>query len=170
MTGNTTLSGTLAVTGTSAFTGAVSFATNPTFTSGRLVPVVNLTAATTATVTQSGSTMLFNSATGIVVTLPAPTVGTTYDFVVGLTPSSGTHGIRTNAGSVFLKGAVYVAPSTGTLATFLADGSTATVMGMSGTTTGGIQGSHFRATCVSATNWEVTGNLVGSGGLATPFV
>lgn len=179
---NTSLGGTLAVTGASTFTGAetfngaatfngtATFATSPTFSGGRLVTVVNEATSATLTVGQSGSTVVFTASLGTRLTLPAPTVGTVYEFVVGVTPTSGTHGILTNSGSVFLQGSLLMAPTAGTVATFTANGTSNVAVGMNGTTTGGIQGSQFRAIAVSSTVWEVTGVLGGSGALATPVI
>ncbi len=170
LSGNETLTGNLAVTGTSLFTGVATFTAAPVFNAGRLVNVVSEATNATLTIAQSGSTVLFNSTTGVRVTLPAPSVGAVYEFVVAQTPSSGTHGINTNSGSVFLQGALLLAPAAGTVATFTANGTSNVQIGMNGTTTGGIQGSQFRAVATSATVWEVTGVLGGSGALATPIV
>lgn len=155
---------------TLSVTGVATFASAPVFSAGRLVSVISETTIATLTVAQSGSTVLFNSTTGVAVTLPAPSVGAVYEFVVAQTPSVGTHGIVTNAGTVFLKGALVIAPAAGTVATFTANGTSNIAISMNGTTTGGIQGSQFRAIAVSATVWEVTGVLAGSATLATPIV
>jgi hypothetical protein len=40
---------------------------------------------------------------------------------------------------------------------------------MNGSTTGGLIGGSIRFTAISATQWMVTGNYVGSGTLADPF-
>lgn len=167
----TTLGSTLSVTGASTFTGVVTFAAAPVFNAGRLATVVSQTTGATLTVSQSGATVLFNSTTGVQVILPAPTVGTVYEFVVAQTPSAGTHGITTSAPlSIFLKGSLLVAPASGTVATFTANGTSNASLNLNGTTTGGIQGSQFRAICTSATVWEVTGVIGGSGQLATPII
>jgi hypothetical protein len=177
---NTTLGGTLAVTGASTFTGAetfngaasftstVSFATNPTFTGGRLVPVVSATTGATLTIAQSGSVVVFNSTTGVPLVLPAPQVGAYYDFVIGQTVAAGTHGIRTSSG-VFLGGSLLLSPTAGTVATVTGNGTSHVVVSMNGSTTGGVAGGNFRAVCTSATVWTLSGNLLGTGSLATPI-
>lgn len=176
-----TLGSTLAVTGTSTFTGTetfngaatfnstVTFATTPTYTAGRLTAVIQAAVPTVLTQSQATSQIVFNSTTGVVVTLPAPVVGTVFEFVVGQTPVAGTHGIATTA-SVFISGQLVIAPANGTVATYTANGTSNSRIGMNGTTTGGILGSNFRAICTSATVWTVTGVLGGSGALATPIV
>lgn len=157
---NVSIGGTLAVTGNATFSGSVA----------GLVPVVTASSATTLTVAQSGSTVVYNSTTGVLVTLPAPTAGLQYDFVVAKTPASASHGIITNAGTVFLAGGITIVPSAGgTSATFVADGTTHIAMRMNGTTTGGSVPTQFRATCISSTQWMITGQTSGSGALATPF-
>lgn len=147
---------------------------NPVFTgtrSGGVSSILNETTNAVLTATQSSSTILFNSTTGVRVTLPAPVIGLSYEFIVAQTPSAGTHGIQTNSsGTVFLQGALLMAPAAGTVATFTANGTSNFDIGMNGTTTGGIQGSEFRAVCVSATQWEIYGTVFGSGALATPIV
>lgn len=176
VTGNTTLSGTLSVTGASTLTGKVSFATNPSYTGGKLQSMVSATTNATLTIAQSGSTVLFNSTTGVQLTLPAPQVGAYYDLVVAQTPSSGTHGILTNSGSVFLGGALVAvagggSTASGTSATFAANGTSHIGVGMNGTTSGGIAGSVLRVVASSTTVWRLTGVLSASGStLATPII
>lgn len=165
---NTSLGGTLAVTGTSTFTGAVSFLTSPTFTGGRLTNVVNETTSGTLTISQSGSTLVYNSTTGIVLKLPAPTAGIQYRFIVAQGAQTGTHGILTSA-STFLLGGVGM-NSNGTVAAFTANGTSNTNVGMNGTTTGGTQGTVFEVVGQSSTVWLLSGQLLGSGALATPIV
>lgn len=132
--------------------------------------VVSLSSATTLTLQQSNSTVLFNSATGFVVTLPAPTLGAQYNFIVATAASSGTHGVATNAtSSVFIQGYIPTAQTTtGTVGTFFSS-STAAALRLNGTTTGGSPGTYFSAVCTSPTVWFVTGVSLGSGALATPF-
>jgi hypothetical protein len=52
---------------------------------------------------------------------------------------------------------------------FSADGSDDLIFTMNGTTKGGIIGSTWTIWAASATKWIITGNLIGSGTLVTPF-
>lgn len=159
---NVSLGGTLNVTGNATFNGTVV---------GSKSNVLSATTITTLTVAQSGSTILFNSTTGVKVILPSsPVQGLQYYFLVQQTPASGTHGISTGSAGVFLSGSVLnFTTATGTSGLFTANGSSNTVLGMSGSTTGGSVGTWFDVTCTSGTNWIVNGQLIGSGAAATPF-
>ncbi len=138
--------------------------------SGQKSNVVSGSAATvTLTAAQSGSTVLFDSAAGIVFTLPASTVGLFFDFVTTVTITSGSATVTVPASS-FMLGAVELLTSASAV-TFAAygNGTSHVSIASNGTTTGGIKGSQYRVTCISATVWNVTGLLAGSGALATPF-
>lgn len=165
VTGNTTIGGTLGVTGATTFTGAV------TLNGGRSVGIVNgvaPTTATTLTLAQSGSVVLWNSSTGILYTLPAPTPGLTYTLVVSLAATTGTHGIQTNntSGTYFYGGIVMGAGSAGTFST---NGTAATGIRMNGTTSGGSVGTVINLVATSTGAWSVSGQVIGSGVQATPF-
>lgn len=138
-------------------------------------PVVNKSAnyvasgAATVTLTaaQSGQTFLFDSAAGIVYTLPAPVVGLSYSFQATVTVTSNAHEVRTNTGTVFIEGTI--AEFGTTIGGFLANGSTHQAIKMTGTTLGGLIGTQFTLTCVSATEWMIAGVVMASGTVATPF-
>lgn len=171
---NTLLGGTLTVTGATTHNGATTFATTATFqgvVNGIRQNIVDVTANTTLTAAQSGSVVMFDVATGAQARLPAPSTGLTYEFIVKTALASGSYGIRTNSGSVFLVGGLATNQSiTATVPNFFgADGSTIILTNMNGTTTGGSLGTVFYATAVSTTQWLVSGQSVGSGILATPF-
>lgn len=125
----------------------------------------------------SGTTNLFDSAAGITYTLPAPVVGLVYNFFWSVLQTSSAHVVVTNAGTVFLLGAVAmfsdvdVTPSA-TLGPkmFAGNGSTHIKTTTNGTTLGGGIGSWMQFKCLSATQWAVTGVLRSpSGTIATPF-
>lgn len=132
-------------------------------------------ATVTLTAAQSGSTILFDRATGIVFTLPAPSVGLIYKFYVSTTISSGSAKVITNAGTVFILGNIVANTANATPAandgpkTFAANGTTHLAITQSGTTTGGVVGSWFELECVSSTIWVVKGVLLCTGIIATPF-
>lgn len=148
------------------FGGAVSFTGAVTKNSNVLGSAGN----TTLTAAQSGSTVLFDTAAGITFTLPAPVVGLDYTFIVATTVTSSNHKVITNAGTVFMAGALAVMEASGsTNLGALGNGSSHLSVLMNGTTTGGILGTKFTLTCISATVWEASGIVAGSGTLATPF-
>ena len=67
-------------------------------------------------------------------------------------------------------GAVFIGiDSEETGETFAANASSNDVMTMNGTTTGGIVGSFVQFTPIASASYYVTGSLIGSGSIATPF-
>lgn len=125
-------------------------------------------AAYTLTQAQSGALVLLDLATQTV-TLPTPVAGIFYEFQV--TVAATAQKVLTNVvASQFMNGAVTI----GTIATasaggFAADGTSIASISMSGTTTGGLKGSKFKLTAISATVWAIEGFLLGSGTVATGF-
>lgn len=132
--------------------------------------VTSVTTSTlTPTATQSGAVFLLNRAAGSTVTLPAPVVGLTYTFMVGTALSSGSYKVITSAGTVFIVGSIVI-DKAGVLTAYQADGSTIVSVNFNGTTTGGAAlGDNFTLTCISATEWAVSGVTQASGTLASPF-
>jgi hypothetical protein len=130
----------------------------------------SITTATYApTAAQTGYIFTLNRASGSTVTLPASVVGTTYTFIIGTALSSSAYKIITNAGTIFLCGGVFFDKSL-TMTRYDADGSTILSLNLNGTTTGGASvGDQVTITCVSATEWTVSGVVTASGTLATPF-
>ena len=134
--------------------------------------------AQTLTVAQSGSVCLFNTAAGYTYTLPVPSandVGTWYDFVHTVTNTSVVAKVITDSASTFLVGEIYIASggtpgaTTGPLG-FACNGTTHRAINQGGadTTTGGVIGSRFRVTLVTATQWFVEGYLLGTATVVTP--
>jgi len=97
---STTFSG--PVTSTNGFIG--NLIGNVTGTVNGLAAVTTLTALSTLTAAQSGSTFFLNSATEFVTTLPAPAAGLVYTFIVGAAPSGASYTIVTNASANIIKG------------------------------------------------------------------
>lgn len=122
---------------------------------------------------ESGALCVYDSASGIVWTLPvasAQTVGIWYEFFVKTTITSNAAKVITADTSTFLVGAVTMASiATATVGGFSANGTTIRALSANGTTTGGILGERYRVTCISATQWQIDGMCIGSGTLATPF-
>lgn len=119
----------------------------------------------------SGSTVLFDRAAGIVYTLPVAVPGTWFDFVITTTITSNSAKVITGAATEFLIGSLTsVDTDTGNvLVGFTGNGSTHIAITQNGTTTGGILGTKFKMTCLSATRWMIEGNILGNGAVATPL-
>lgn len=126
-------------------------------------------ATRTLAANESGSVCYFDRAAGIVYTLPtAPAVGTYFDFIVSTTITSNSAKIITGAATELLIGTISSNVTT-TTTTYQGNGSTHIAVTMNGTTTGAIQGTKLRFTCLSATRWLVEGTNQCSGTVATPF-
>ena len=100
--------------------------------------------------------------------LTAANLGLCYEFVVTTTVSA----VTITAGTADLLHGGVTIMSTGAGVendAFSADGTDDLIFTMNGTTKGGIIGSTVRFIAASATKWIVTGNLIGSGTLVTPF-
>lgn len=131
-----------------------------------------LTDTTTATLTaaQSGSVVLWNAAAGFTINLPAPVIGLQFLFGVLTSVTSSNHKVLTDASTTFLVGGVSMGEVAATTAPmFPANGTTIRSVTMNGTTTGGLIGTYMELTCVTATQWLIQGQILGSGTLATPF-
>ncbi len=126
-------------------------------------------ATATLTAAQSGSTVLFDRPAGIVYTLPPPVVGMYFACVITASITSNNAKIITDAGTTLLIGSVFNAVAAGTGTEFIANGSTHIAMTQNGTTSGGLIGSMFWLNCVSTTLWAVSGTILGSGTIITPF-
>lgn len=128
-------------------------------------------ATRTLSVDESGSTVLFDRAAGIVYTLPLAKPGVFFDFVITTTITSNSAKVITGAATEFLIGG-YTNVDTDTsnaVAVFTGNGSTHIAVTQNGTTTGGVLGTKLRFTCLSSTRWFVEGVVQGSGVVATAF-
>jgi hypothetical protein len=135
-----------------------------------VAPLISGSGATvTLTAAQSGSTILFDRAAGIVYTLPAPALGLNFSFLVTTAITSNSAKVITDAGTTLLLGSVWEAVAAGTGTQFFSAPTTSIAVTQNGTTTGGLIGSALYLTCVDATHWMVDGTLVASGTIATPF-
>ena len=118
---------------------------------------------------EAGAACLFDVASGVVYTLPAPVAGMTFEFWVTTTITSNSAKIITDAATTFLLGEVLTyTTATASPAGFAFNGSTHVACTMNGTTTGGIIGTKVRVTALSSTVWWIEGVVVGSGTIATP--
>ena len=142
---------------------------SPTWTQQGVAAPIAAGSTKTLLAPQSGSTILLDTATGSVVTLPAPTVGLRFTFIVSVTVTSNSHKVITNAGTVYMVGMVALMEAAATSAVgCLFNGTSHVAITMNGTTTGGIIGTRFTLECISTTVWELSGLVAGSGSLTTP--
>ena len=145
--------------------------------------VQSITTATyTVTADQSGTIFTFNRAAGVVVTLPAASVGLNFEFYVETALTSNNYTINAASTADTLTGMVIVQDiaDLGSV-TLLNEGVTTIGFDVPAaadhqivtnkTTTGGLAGSYWRYRCVSDALWSVSGlNIVSSGAsIATSF-
>lgn len=131
--------------------------------------VIRLTSATTLNAdAYAGKTILMDSATGFIITLPAATgSGASFKIVVTTTVSSGSHVIRVASASDVMAGGLAI--STDIAGVTVPTTSTSDTITMSGSTTGGVIGSTIFLEDVKSGVWNVSGHLVSTGAEATPF-
>lgn len=131
--------------------------------------ISGLGATRTLEASESGSIILLDRAAGIVVTLPAPSVGLTFDFIATVSVTSNSYKVITSAGTIFILGSyVSIDNDTSDAAVgFTCNGTTHVAVTMNGTTTGGLLGTRFRLRAVSATVWALDGLIQGNGTVAT---
>lgn len=139
---------------------------------GQFRQVIDGVGATrTLTPDESGALCLFDRAAGVVYTLPAPQVGMEFEFATTVAVTSNAAKVITNASTVFLIGSLMggslTVADSGDV--FQGNGTTHVAVSMSGSTTGGLVGGRMKFTAISATQWVVEGDFVGSGTLADPF-
>jgi len=137
----------------------------------KAVQVIGDAVATrTLTAKESGAICLFDSAAGVVYTLPTPVAGMQFTFVTTVTRTSNAHKFITGLATEFLLGGVAMLNSAATTGEFFAgNGTSHTNVSMNGTTTGGIIGDRITITALSSTVWFVDGVLNQTGTAATPF-
>ena len=134
--------------------------------------VISVTSARTLLAEESGALVLLGVASGATVTLPAPQVGMQFEFSVSVQRTSNSYKIITSGATVFLLGAYMAGDAT--IATsgdvFTGDGSTHVAITIDGDTKGGFVGGSLVFTCISATQWFVSGDVIGTGTMVTAFV
>lgn len=128
------------------------------------------TAAATLTEADSGALCLFNTAAGILYTLPAAKKGLWFEFQVTVTATSLVHRVACASGDFLIGHFVQSTDGTYTSALRAADGSTILAWEGNGSTKGGIVGDWLKVTAISDTQWAVIGMGSATGAEATPFV
>ena len=121
---------------------------------------------------ESGALVIFNTAAGQSITLPAIAtrdIGMYFDFVITVT-GTGTYGIATSDAATFIIGAIDSSSTTVAEGgdTFAAAGTEVAIL-FDADTTGRLVGTAIRLTAISTTQWAVQGTMMGVGTLATPF-
>ena len=135
--------------------------------------LVTLTVATTLTAPlHAGRTILLSLLAGFTVTLPAATGnGDRYHFKVGIVLTSGNYIVQVASSSDTMAGPISMVDTdtNDNMEGFAASGTSDTVT-LNVTTTGGLTiGDWFELVDVAANLWHVSGQLTGSGDLASPF-
>ena len=116
-----------------------------------------------------GLDVLLSRAGGIAVTLPAATGSGAIFRLIVITDFTSSATIKVANASDTMIGALHTATTTTGAGTHEAAGGTDDTITLNGTTTGGLAGTVIEIRDVAATKWLVTGDLVGSGTLATPL-
>jgi len=141
----------------------------------RRIVVPSGATAVTLKKSQSGGVFLFDGAS-VTYTLPAPVVGLYFEFFTTVV-SATTAIVITNASSVFMTGTIVMGVEATTPGAvpgpdfFSGNGTSHVKVTQNGTTTGGLVGSAFNVTCISATKWFATGLILALAGsqVSTPF-
>lgn len=94
-------------------------------------------------------------------------VGTSYTFFIETTASAVA--IKTDGTDKFVGSLLMVDTDSSGAATGYAPGASNDVINLNGTTTGGIAGSMITVTVLAANKYMVSGVVLGSGSVATPF-
>lgn len=133
--------------------------------------VISAATAVQLTPAQSGALCLFSQAALTTYTLPTPVEGMEFEFLTTIL-ATGAHTVITKTtASEFLLGAVTSDSLNATTDVFQANGTTIVKLSqyIADTTSGGLVGSSFKVTAISATQWVVRGSIVGTETVITPF-
>jgi hypothetical protein len=146
----------------------------PVMALGQYRQIISAVGATrTLAPEESGALCLFDSAAGVVYTLPPPsaqTIGMQFEFLTSVTITSNSAKVLTDATTSFMVGgAALVNSGAATGEFFAANGTTHRSINGNGSTTGGIIGDRIRVTCISATVWAVDAVMNQTSTAATPF-
>jgi hypothetical protein len=98
---------------------------------------------------------------GVVYTIWVPTTISTNSLKIGTTSGSG---------DLYVGAVISIDSDTsGAVVGFSANGSSNDFINLNGTTTGGVAGTWIQIVAIAADKYMVTGNVIGSGIVATPF-
>lgn len=122
--------------------------------------------------THDGKTILLNTLTGSVVTLPAASqVGVRFRFLVSVVPTSNSHIVKVANASDIIQGTLVIVDqdTVGTVTGFVTGVADDTIT-LNRSTTGGVtRGEWIELECVATNVWAVMGCLSNTGAGGTPF-
>jgi hypothetical protein len=118
----------------------------------------------------AGNIINLSAAAGLTITLPASAgTGDVYRFFVLTTVTSNNDIIKVANSTDVIQGIVGMSVANTAVGVSAGTTTTSDTITMNGTTTGGIIGSYVELCDASLGFWQLTGDLIGSGTLATPF-
>ena len=134
------------------------------------VVVADATGPVALTAAQSGALCVFDKTDGAIFTLPAAVAGLTYEFVIAVASSSNAHRVNCTSGD-FLLGSImsHATDDTGLSSAYAANGTTHLAINLDSDAVGRLAGGKFRVTAISGTQWVISGDLLATGTVATPF-
>lgn len=133
-------------------------------------PIAITASATLNRNTHAGNIINLSAAAGLTVTLPASSgKGDMYRFFVLTTVTSNNDIIKVANSTDVIQGTVEIGASGGVAGVTAGTTTTSDTITMNGTTTGGIIGSYIEISDVSLGFWQLSGSLIASGTVATPF-
>ena len=133
-------------------------------------PIAITASASLARTVHAGNLLNLSAAAGLTITLPA-SAGTcdVYRFFVLTTVTSNNDIIKVANSTDVIQGTVDIAAAGGVAGVTAGTTTTSDTITMNGTTTGGIIGSYIELTDASLGFWQLSGGLIASGTVATPF-
>ena len=132
---------------------------------------IAITASTTLNRnTHAGTVINLSAAAGLTITLPASAgTGDMYRFFVLTTVTSNNDIIKVANSTDVIQGTVDIGAAGGFAGVTAGTTTTSDTITMNGTTTGGIIGSYIELTDASTGFWQLSGGLIASGTVASPF-
>ena len=119
---------------------------------------------------ESGGIFLWDAATGVSFTLPAPVAGMKFTFLVSVSVTSNAHLVVTDAATTFIGGGIQqMIDTTSVSEGQFGDPTSDVTISMNGTTTGGLIGTRIVLEAISSTVWNASGLVASSGTLSTPY-
>lgn len=130
--------------------------------------IIDVTADSTLSKNQSGSLVTLGKAAGITLKLPNAGRGLEYEIVVKTAVTSNAYKIIGND-SASMRGAILQATAGEISELYVGNGTTHIAVSMNGSTSGGLVGTNLKFVCDNDGIWNVVGQNVGSGAIATPW-
>ena len=118
---------------------------------------------------ESGALCIFDRAAGETFTLPTAVEGMQFEFLATILQTGGVYSTRCATGA-FLLGAVQSGELGALMDVFQANGTTHLGIATNATTSGGLVGTTWKVTAISATQWVISGLTVTTNAGTDPFV